>query len=100
VIDPNKKYICGIIDRNFGLVTKQGFVVKDLRIFKDIDLSRAVIVDDFAGSFAFQLDNGIPIIPWMGDEFDFELKHLGEFLERAFLAQDVRELNRNTFKLD
>lgn len=38
--------------------------VKDLRIFKDFELTDIVLVDNAVYSFGAQLDNGIPIIPF------------------------------------
>lgn len=54
--------------------------VKDLSIFTR-DLSKLIIVDNQIASFAFQIDNGIPIRSWVGDDDDRELLHLANFLE-------------------
>jgi CTD small phosphatase-like protein 2 len=58
-----------------------------------------ILVDNAAYSYAFQLDNGIPIIPYYEGRNDFELKALQTYLESMIWAKDVREVNRNTFKL-
>jgi hypothetical protein len=51
-------------------------------------------------SFAFDLDNGVPIQSFMGDETDDkELLFLISFLEEAFHTQDVRPSIKEAFKL-
>lgn len=72
--------------------------VKDLRVMNR-DLSQTILIDNAAYSYAFQLDNGIPIIPYYEGKVDFELKALQTYLESMIFCKDVREVNRNTFKL-
>jgi CTD small phosphatase-like protein 2 len=43
-------------------------------------LEDVVIVDNNPLSFAFQVDNGIPIISWTSDMDDQELKSLKDYL--------------------
>ena len=80
------------------LATNQGPYVKDLRILNR-DLSQVVLVDNAAYSYAFQLDNGIPIIPYYSGKQDYELTALQTYLQKLVMAKDVREVNRKTFKL-
>jgi CTD small phosphatase-like protein 2 len=40
----------------------EGACIKDLRILRGRELKDIIIVDNATHSFAFQLDNGIPII--------------------------------------
>ena len=40
-----------------------------------------LIVDNAVYSFGYQLDNGIPIIPFYDDKEDIELVHLVQYLE-------------------
>lgn len=58
-----------------------------------------VLVDNAAYSYAAQLDNGIPILPYYHGKADFELKALEAYLQKMVLAKDVRTINRNTFQL-
>ena len=58
-----------------------------------------MIVDNAAYSFAYQMDNGIPIISWYDDKNDIELQNLISYLRTLVKQEDIRELNRKTFKL-
>lgn len=58
-----------------------------------------MIVDNAVYSFGFQLDNGIPIIPYYQDEDDEELFHLIPYLEVLSKCEDVRLKNREAFQL-
>jgi len=72
--------------------------IKDLRILNR-RLNDVVIVDNAAYSFAYQIDNGIPIISWYDDKNDIELQNLISYLNTLAKQEDIRELNRKTFKL-
>jgi CTD small phosphatase-like protein 2 len=53
--------------------------VKDLRVINR-NLANMVLVDNAAYSYAFQLDNGLPIIPYYEGKNDYELKALQTYL--------------------
>jgi len=57
-----------------------------------------IIVDNACYSFGYQIDNGVPIIPYYDNKKDEELKKLLEYL-KGLVSKDVRETNRKTFKL-
>lgn len=97
-LDPHGEYIQHRLYREHCYATAEGMYVKDLRVLNR-NLSDMVLVDNAAYSYAFQLDNGIPIIPYYEGRNDFELKALQTYLESMLWAKDVREHNRNTFKL-
>ena len=61
------------IETNFGLI-------KDLRIIQNRSIKDMILVDNSALSFAFNVTNGIPILPFFDDEQDEELKHLSFYL--------------------
>jgi CTD small phosphatase-like protein 2 len=61
-------------------LTSEGYNVKNLRILTEKDLSEIVIVDNSVYSFAFQIDNEIPIIPFYNDKADEEMLHLVYYL--------------------
>jgi CTD small phosphatase-like protein 2 len=78
----------------------QEFFIKDLDVFIDREKENIVIVDNSIMSFAFDLDNGVPIQSFMGDETDDkELLFLISFLEEAIYTQDVRPSIKEAFKL-
>jgi hypothetical protein len=53
-LDPEAKYINGILNRSNCMETKNGFFIKDLRIVKNKDLKHMVLVDNLAHSFGFE----------------------------------------------
>ena len=57
-----------------------------------------IIVDNACYSFGYQIDNGVPIIPYYDNKKDEELKKLYEYL-KGLVNKDVRETNRDTFRL-
>jgi len=46
------------------VTTEEGIYIKDLRIFSDRNINDIVIIDNAVYSFGYQIDNGIPIIPF------------------------------------
>jgi TFIIF-interacting CTD phosphatase-like protein len=66
----------------------------------DRDRKDMLIVDNSIMSFAFDLDNGVPINSFIGTETDDkELLFLYSFLEELATADDVRVQIRDAFKL-
>ena len=49
-----------------------------------------MIVDNLIHSFSLQLDNGIPILEFIDDKKDNELKHILNILIKAKDFDDVR----------
>ena len=56
-----------------------------------------VLVDNSPISYLYQRDNGIPILPYAGGE-DTELLALERYLDLVKKQNDVRVINRRTFK--
>jgi len=81
------------------LKTHDGYYVKDLRIFEGLSLHEVVLIDNSVYSFAHQIENGVPIIPFYHDKNDEELLHLIKYMEGVAASQDVREYNREAFGL-
>lgn len=75
-LDPKKQWIMGIMSRSNCMETKNGFFIKDLRIITNRNLKDIVIVDNLPHSFGLQLENGIPILEWLQDPEDEELRHI------------------------
>lgn len=53
------------------------------------DLKDILLVDNAAYSFGYQVDNGIPIIPFYDDREDKELMHLIVYLKQIKELEDV-----------
>ena len=59
-----------------------------------------MLVDNASYSFALQIDNGIPILPFYDSKEDVELKYLVQYLLEMQNVRDVREYNRTQLKLN
>ncbi len=70
-----------------------------MRIFHQRALSDIILVDNSVYSFAFQLDNGVPIVSFYNDPNDEEMLHLKFYLDCLKDCEDVREKNREAFQL-
>lgn len=98
-IDPERQIIRKRMYRQ-DCIQVQDMFIKDLDVFIDREKENIVIVDNSIVSFAFDLDNGVPIQSFMGTEKDDrELLFLQSFLEEAFYQDDVRPPIRDAFKL-
>jgi len=80
------------------VLTPEGFYVKDLRVILNRDLKDMVLVDNSIYSFAYQIDNGIPIISFYDDPNDEELLHLMFYMKslanwRMFGSKIAKRLN-------
>jgi len=98
-LDPEQKVIQAIIDRSYCTNSGSGVWIKDLRIIQNRELNDMVIVDNYVHSFAYQLENGIPILEWHDDKNDRELKFLQEYLEKLAECDNIAEFNRKNLKL-
>ena len=58
-----------------------------------------LIVDNAAYSFGFQIDNGVPILPFYDNKEDRELLSLRNYLMGVKDCRDIREINKRMFKL-
>lgn len=96
-LDPGNQLIHHRLYRD-NCVQVNGVFFKDLRVINR-SLADLVIVDNAAYSFAFQLDNGIPIISWRDDRNDQELFNLIDYMKSLSEERDCRLLNARTFHL-
>ena len=82
-----------------------GAYVKDLRCLGR-PLERTIILDNNLWSFVFQMDNGIHIKTWKGDEKDQELKQVGKFLKNLAItieknsAEDTKDVEEKDTEED
>lgn len=97
--DPDGKFIRRILSREH-CVHVDNYYVKDLRIISDRKMEDMVIVDNSIVAFAFNLDNGVPINDFRGEEpMDEELIYMTSYLEDIYHFEDIREANINNFRL-
>lgn len=76
------------------------YFVKDLRILEDRDIKDIVLVDNSIISMAFNIDNGIPVAPfYRWTKNDEELLFLHSYLDELYHIEDIRDHNREKFKL-
>ncbi len=102
-LDPDKELIKYRLYRHDCVQVKQEdrkIFVKDLRIFKNVDMKNMIIIDNSVMSFAFQLDNGIPILPYYDNKSDCELQFLVNYLKHLAKASDMQKENKNMIQLD
>ncbi|KAL4489491.1 hypothetical protein ABPG72_002787 [Tetrahymena utriculariae] len=98
-LDPKGQYITGRLFRENCVTTEEGVYIKDLRVIANRNLSDIVLVDNAAYSFGFQIDNGIPIIPFYDNKSDAELKHLIHFMKSIHNVRDLREIVKKFLKI-
>jgi len=70
LIDPEGTLINFRLYREHCFETNEGIFIKDLRVIRNRDLKDLILVDNSVYSFGFQLDNGVPIIPYFNDPSD------------------------------
>ena len=75
----------------------QTFYIKDLRILEGRRLEDIVIVDNAVISFAYQIDNGIPILSFREDKEDVEFLQLIKIMEDISQEEDWRNFIKRSF---
>ena len=73
--------------------------IKDLRVLEKRELKNVLIVDNAPYSFASQIENGYPIIPFYDNKADNELLVLLDYIKTLVVSDDVRSNNRAKFRL-
>jgi CTD small phosphatase-like protein 2 len=99
-IDPDNSIFDLRLYREHCIATEYGHV-KDLRIIANRDLKDIALIDNSCLSFALNIDNGIPILPFFDNKEDEELRHLTYYLTTIYHqnVEDIRIHNRNAFQL-
>ena len=99
-IDPDKELFTARLYRHHCVETQYG-LIKDLRIICNRELNALILIDNSALSFALNVNNGIPILPYFYDPVDEELRHLNYYLNclRDQQVDDVRVHNEEAFGL-
>ena len=98
-LDPERRLISHRLYRESCVQMSNGMFIKDLRVIGGRDIEQMVLVDNASYSFGFQLEQGIPVVPFYDSKQDIELLTLAKYLEKMATAKSMGELNRKTFKL-
>ena len=99
-LDPENKFIQYRLYRHHCYQTPENYYVKDLRVIANRDLSEMVLIDNSVYSFAYQLSNGVPIVPFYREPpKDEEMLHLIYYLSCLAQVPDVRVQNMQAFEL-
>lgn len=88
-LDPNNWWVARLY-REHCTVWNNVFI-KDL-IFLGLNLKDTIIVDNSPNSYAFQIENAIPITSWYNDKSDNALHILMPILKKLLTIDDVRPL--------
>ena len=103
-MDPEKKYSKYRLYRNncvLNDVDGVKFYVKDLGIFDQYyNLKDIILIDNSVLSFAYHLDNGIPIVPYYDADEDGELEILGYYLLSIYEYDDLRKANQKHIRIE
>ena len=102
-LDPENKYFYNRLYRSNCIDCKidgKDLYVKDMNIFEGFDPKNILIVDNSVMAFAYDLDNGIPILPYYDAEKDFELLFVAYYFESLYQCDDLRLINKQYMKLD
>lgn len=95
ILDPKHELITYRVFRDNCFRTEDGCYVKDLRIFANRSLNSMLLVDNAAYSFGYQLENGVPILPFYCDKSDRQLFRLTDWLMDKFVDKPCRDVREN-----
>lgn len=101
-IDPMRSYFKHRLYRHncVKLMTETGPIyVKDLRIIRNVPLDQMIIIDNSVLSFAFHLNNGVPILPFYSNKDDIEMNFLKNYLTKLAKYDNIIDQNGLTFNL-
>lgn len=98
LLDPEDEYISHRLYRqhcsNF-----QGINVKEFRLIANRNKEDMIIIDNYIYSFANNLENGIPIKPYLSGKDDCELKFIADKLDGLEEYMDCSQYLQRSFNL-
>ncbi|CAD8138950.1 unnamed protein product [Paramecium pentaurelia] len=80
LIDPDRKLFQYRFYRESCLEIEEGLFIKDLRVIGNRQIENLLLIDNAPYSYCYQIDNGIPIIPFYDNKYDKELVFLTDYL--------------------
>lgn len=99
ILDPSHKLVSHRLYRQH-CARYNGICIKDLRIFGNRDIDDMIIVDNFCFSFALNLENGIPVVSYVGGQEDNELQFLAQKLSNIDDGESSIQFVFENFGLD
>ena len=98
LIDKKNEIFQTRLFREHCFQSESGMYIKDLRIINR-SLEHIFLVDNSAFSYGFQPENGVPVLPYMGEKNDTELLTLCEYLLHLFKEQEAVGFNSRHFRI-
>ena len=83
--------------RNQCVILNNKIHIKSLGIFSDRQLENMIIVDNNLYSFAFDINNGLPIIPFYDNKSDDQMLDLKDFLISIVHKKNFTKIFRYLF---
>ena len=97
--DPKNELFKKVLSRNHCIFDKSlNIYIKDLRILGR-DMNYTFLVDNSAISFAFNIENGIPALPFYDDDNDEFLLRLYDYIKKLNQSDNPLQVNEREFKL-
>jgi CTD small phosphatase-like protein 2 len=72
-LDPDGTLVAKRLFRENCRQVSESLYVKDLTVIKNRQMKNLVLVDNAAYSYALQLDNGVPVIPFYNNKKDWTM---------------------------
>ena len=96
ILDPNKQIFCTTLHRDH-CVCVDDIHIKTMTNFEG---QNVILIDNLIYSYSFQLKQGIPILPFVNDPDDVELKDLATILEKINEYESYEEMIQDLLGLD
>lgn len=80
ILDPENKFFIIRLYKQNCVFIQNGVYLKLLSFLHNLDKQKCLFVDSAPFHLYENLDNGLPIIPFLGEEDDCELQKLAQFL--------------------
>lgn len=100
-IDPMKSYFKYRLYRNNCIKRSYNggkVYIKDLRVIKNMPIENMLLIDNSLLSFAYNLDNGVPILPYYHNKNDTEMTNLKNYLLKLAKRSNIVSDNAEVFK--